>query len=84
MTVRADLLTAAGISTQPVKGWKELTLAEYIGSANTNSPVAPSRGATPSAAVAVPAAGEGQRRPKCGAEIRQRSLLNQTYFGCMC
>jgi hypothetical protein len=84
VTVKADLLTATGISTQPVKGWKELTLAEYVGPANPNSTVAPRPGATPATAVAVPAPGIGQRCPKCGAEIRQRSLLNQTYFGCMC
>jgi hypothetical protein len=84
VTVKADLLTATGISTQAVKGWKELTLVEYVGSANTSSPVAPPPRATTATVVAVPAPGVGQRCAKCGAEIRQRSLLNQTYFGCMC
>ena len=83
VTVKADLLSATGISTQPVKGWKELTLAEHIGPANTNSTVAPPPQATPSR-WSRSRPGCGPALSQCGAEIRQRSLLNQTYFGCMC
>jgi hypothetical protein len=85
VTVRADLLSATGISTQPVKGWKDLTLAEFVGPANPNPAVAPPpRAAASTTVAAVPAPGVGQRCSKCGAEIRRRSLLNQTYVGCMC
>jgi hypothetical protein len=72
VSAKADLLTAPGISVQPVTGWRKLTMAEFVASLPQASPAA-------SAAATV-----GQFCPKCGAEIRERSLLNQTFIGCMC
>jgi hypothetical protein len=73
VTAKADLLTSPGVSLQPKTGWKKLTLAEFTGTA------APAARAPKSAHLAV-----GQRCPKCGAEVRQRTLLQQTFIGCMC
>jgi hypothetical protein len=79
VSAKADLLTAPGISLQPVTGWKKLTLAEFVGA------VPGSAQAAPSIVSAVPAApGIGQRCPKCGAEVRQRTLLYETFVGCLC
>ena len=80
LALKADLLSAPGVSLQPAAGWKKVTLAEFVG-----APAAP--GAGPAASSAPPASaspGIGQRCPKCGAEIRVRTLLHQTFVGCLC
>jgi len=72
VVAKADLLNAPGVSLQPMAGWRKLTMAEFV--AAQTAPVAPK----PTGLTI------GQRCPKCGAEIRQRSLLNQTFVGCLC
>jgi hypothetical protein len=76
VTAKADLLNAPSVRLQPMAGWKKLTMVEYVA-----APPAPA----PAAAAPKPR-GQSivQRCPKCGAEIRQRSLLHQTYVGCLC
>jgi hypothetical protein len=83
---KADLLSAPGVSLQPMKGWKKLTMAEFI---PAPAPVAvpPVVASAPSAAAVLtrsPDTPDIERCPNCGAEIRQRTLLQQTYIGCMC
>ncbi len=74
VAAKADLLTAPGVSLQPTAGWKKVTMAEFIGAAPQ-----------PAAIPTCPAGPTiGQRCPKCGAEVRVRSLLHDTFIGCMC
>jgi hypothetical protein len=74
VAAKADLLTASGVSLQPTAGWKKVTMAEYVGAA------------APVPAIADNPAGPtiGQRCSKCGAEVRVRALLYETFIGCMC
>jgi hypothetical protein len=74
VATKTDLLKAPGVKPQPMAGWKKLTMAQFV--------AAP----PPAATVAPKPAGQSvvQRCPKCGAEIRQRSLLHQTFVGCLC
>jgi hypothetical protein len=75
IAVKSDLLKAPSVSLKPMKGWKKMTLAEFV--------PAPQ----PVATIVAPVSSAptiGQRCPKCGAEVRQRSLLHKTYIGCMC
>ncbi len=74
VAAKADLLTAPGVSLQPTPGWKKVTMAEFIGAAPQ-----------PAAIPTCPAGPTiGQRCPKCGAVVRVRSLLHDTFIGCMC
>ncbi len=77
---KADLLSAPGVSLQPVAGWKKVTLAEFVGTPAIASahPAASAKPATSASPVV------GQHCPNCGAEIRVRTLLNQTFVGCLC
>ena len=75
VVAKADLLNAPGVSVQPVVGWRKLTMAEFVAAPPPAAPVIAAKG--PSATV-------GPRCPKCGAEIRQRTLLNRTFLGCLC
>jgi hypothetical protein len=74
VAAKADLLKAPGFSVQPVAGWKKLTMAEFVAAPQPVPAVAP-KSSGPSI---------GQRCPKCGAEVRQRTLLHQMFIGCMC
>jgi hypothetical protein len=80
VTNKLTLLQSPGVRCQPVAGWHKLTLAEY-------RPPTPAP-ATPAPATKTPAAKAplkiGDRCPVCGAEVRQRSLLNGTFVGCLC
>jgi hypothetical protein len=55
-------------------GWKKLTMAEFAAA----PPPAPAAAPKPAGQSVV------QRCPRCGAEIRQRSLLHHTFVGCLC
>jgi hypothetical protein len=72
---KADLLTAHCVSAQPAAGWKRVTMAEFVAAPPHAAPAIPAKSATPTI---------GQRCPKCGAEVRPRALLNQTFIGCLC
>lgn len=74
VAAKADLLASSGVSMQPTAGWKKVTMAEFVG-AVPPLPAIPARPAGPTI---------GQRCPKCGAEIRLRALLHETFIGCMC
>jgi hypothetical protein len=78
VTNKQSLLGSPLCRTQPVSGWQKLTLAEFLPIVNQTTavaaPIAPNRKPLKL----------GDRCPTCGAEVRVRSLLNQTYVGCLC
>ncbi len=76
---RQDLLSSPHCKQQPTPGFQRVTLAEF-------QPLA--RPTTPAAGTAKSAAARqlkvGEICPKCGAEVKVRSLLNGTFVGCLC
>jgi len=74
VTTKQALFQSGAVASQPSKGWQRLTLAEY-------QPTPAGLPAKKSAAKPLKA---GDRCPACGAEVRQRSLLNRTFVGCLC
>jgi hypothetical protein len=86
VVTKADLFTSAGVSALPKAGWKKVTMAEFVGAAPQPAAVAPVAGFATIDLIGLRPAGPtiGDRCPKCGAEVRQRSLLHQTFVGCMC
>lgn len=91
---KADFLTSPQCKTTQQPGWKKVTLAEFLPVARaTPAPAAPASGSRLQAATAAskPVAAAppkvlkvGDICPKCGAEYRDRPLLNGRFVGCMC
>jgi hypothetical protein len=77
---KQGLLQSPCVRCQPVNGWNKLTLAEY-------RPPTPAPTSTTPAVKAPPVKAPlkvGDRCPVCGAEVRERALLNRTFVGCLC
>jgi len=86
ITSKQALLASPQCRTQPQTGWQKVTLAEFVplsqaaASPPGNGPVA-----VTAKAVAAPRALKlGDVCPVCGAQVRERPLLNGSYIGCMC
>ena len=71
------------IPWKPATGFQRVTLAEFqpLARAAAAAPPAPAKGAKP---AAVKALKPGDVCPVCGAEVRERALLQGTYVGCLC
>ncbi len=78
---RQDLLTSPHCKQQPTPGFQRVTLAEFGPLAR---PTAPTASVVPAKAPAVKQLKIGETCPKCGAEVKVRSLLNGTFVGCLC
>lgn len=78
VTTKHALLQWPGLRVQPVSGWQKLTLAEF------KQPPLPPPTATITMRATPKALKLGDRCPKCGAEVRERALLNRTFVGCLC
>jgi hypothetical protein len=81
-----DLLNSPHCRTQPANGFQRVTVAEFqplVGS--VRAAPAPAAGAAkkPTAAAARPLK-VGDVCPVCGAEVRERMLLQGTFVGCLC
>jgi hypothetical protein len=78
---KQDLLSSSHCRLQPAPGFERVTLAEF-------QPLARAAAAPAAAAAArKPAARPlkvGDVCPVCGHEVRERSLLQGTFVGCMC
>ncbi len=78
---RQNLLASSHCRLQASPGFQRVTLAEF-------QPVARAAAASASAPPAAPPAPKplkiGDRCPVCGAEVRERSLFQGTFVGCLC
>jgi hypothetical protein len=83
---RQDLLSSPHCRQQARPGWQKVTLAEFQPLAAPPPPLANPAVPVPKAAGAL--AGRtlkiGDICPVCGAEVRERSLLQGTFIGCLC
>lgn len=77
---RQDLLTSPHCKQQPTPGFQRVTLAEFLPLARaTAAPAAKTTAVVPARQLKI-----GETCPKCGAEVKVRSLLNGTFVGCLC
>jgi hypothetical protein len=80
---KQQLLTSPHCRLQPAPGFQRVTLAEFAPLA-----AAASAGSPTTAKKPAPAAGRslqvGDICPVCGAEVRERALLQGTFVGCLC
>ena len=76
------MLGSPQIRTQPQPGWQKVTLAEFLpvsqAAATAASPTAVKACAPPRQLKL------GDVCPACGAEVKQRPLLNGSFVGCLC
>lgn len=81
---RQALLSSPQCRLQPHPGWHKVTLAEFQPLAVTTAP-GPAANATAAASATAPRVLKlGDVCPVCGAEVRERQLLNSTFIGCLC
>lgn len=84
ITSKQALLASPQCRASAQAGWQKVTLAEFL-------PLSTAAAAQPAGPIAVavkplPAKPlkPGDRCPVCGAEVRERPLLNGSFIGCLC
>jgi hypothetical protein len=80
---KQQLLTSPHCRLQPAPGFQRVTLAEFGPLAAAASPNSGTPARKPSPAATRPLQ-VGDVCPVCGAEVRERGLLQGTFVGCLC
>jgi hypothetical protein len=81
---KQQLLSSPHYRQQPAPGFQRVTLAEFgplAAVAGTGSPAAAKKSTSGSSGRALQV---GDICPVCGAEVRERGLLQGTFIGCLC
>jgi hypothetical protein len=81
---RQALLTSPHCRSQPAAGFTRVTLAEFQPVARAVVPAPVPVKAQAASATAPRVLKAGDVCPVCGAEVRERALLQGTYLGCLC
>jgi hypothetical protein len=81
---KQQLLTSPHCRQQAASGFQRVTLAEFQPLAAAAAAGAGSSSKKPASAAASRPLKVGDVCPVCGAEVRERALLQGTYVGCLC
>lgn len=86
ITSKQALLASPQCRTQPQPGWQKVTLAEFVPLSQASASQAAAGGpvTVPVKTAAPRTLKAGDTCPVCGAQVRERPLLNGSYIGCLC